>query len=174
MTTVLMNFKRPRADGVDYPARGYVQWTPTARRDMEGYILLPKPFKTNLVEGEAEVELLPTTSQWYWKAEEVFEGLREQVFYYVVPDSLTDIDYDDLIQINPETGGSGTVPSAAWAAALDTEIASRAAGDAGLQSQIDAIEAGDVESINGLDGAITITLVENPPSSGFFELEVDN
>lgn len=123
MTTINMSFKRPQASGVDGAARGVITWAPTARRDMEGYILLPKPFKVELdSNGQATVVVLPTTSNWFWKVTENFQfpsghGSTEE-FYYIVPDSPTAIDYDDLVRVN-QTSGTEIPPNNAWNILLD-------------------------------------------------------
>lgn len=78
------------------------------------------------------------------------------------------MDFGDLVQVDP------TPPSPSWLALLNAEIAARIAGDQNLQDQIDAITAGDVESVNGLTGQVVVALVEDPPASFFYELETSN
>lgn len=138
MTVINMDFRRPRADGTDVPARGYVEWKPTARRDMEGYILLPKPFKVTLVDGVAQVTVMPTTVDWYWGVTEVFDGLNPLTKFYIVPDSPTAIDYDDLIEVRSPDSGQA-VPPSTWQAELDGESSARQSGDENLQNQIDEL-----------------------------------
>lgn len=82
---------------------------------------------------------------------------------FVLPeDDGSDVDLDKIVSVCPTVGpGPIQIPD------ISDELAS-------LQAQIDAITASDVESVNGLTGVVVVGLVEDPPDSGFYELQTSN
>lgn len=106
------------------PLVGTVAFAPTRRLHIEeadDFLVLPEPFAVELVDGQAEVDLRPTSASWAWAIlERVPKGIRR---YVLVPDSLTPLDYGDLVDVDP---GSLTVgaPDPTWWAALDGKVGS--------------------------------------------------
>lgn len=85
---------------------GSVLFSPTRRLhiddDVDDHIILPIPFIVDLVEGEADVELMPTEANvWAWSViERVKKGIRR---YVTVPDTTDVLDYGDLLDVDPTT-----------------------------------------------------------------------
>jgi hypothetical protein len=120
MTIVNIVLTQPKQDGTLSPAKGVLRFTPTARRVIDGTVVLPIPFQAPLVEGAATVELEPTTLAWIWRIDEHVSGSTSRATYVTVPDVL-DIDYTDLAPIDPATLAPAPSADPAWLAAL-TEL----------------------------------------------------
>ena len=117
MTIVNVALTQPKQDGSLAPSKGGLRFTPTARRVIDGTVVLPIAFQAPLVDGEAAVELEPTTLAWVWRIDEFVTGSTSRTTYVTVPD-VADIDYTDLPQIDPATLSPIEAPEPAWTAAL--------------------------------------------------------
>ena len=117
MTIVNIVLTQPKQDGTLSPAKGVLRFTPTARRVIDGTVVLPIPFQAPLVDGEATVELEPTTLAWIWRIDEHVTGSTSRTSYVTIPDVL-DIDYTDLVPVDPATLTPTEAPEPAWTAAL--------------------------------------------------------
>jgi len=107
----------------------------------------------------------------------------EKKFYTIGPfvlpeDDGSTVDADTMTPVcQPDGGGTIVIPDvSAELAALDDkidgEIQDRIDGEALLQAQIDAITASDVESVNGVVGAVLVSLLDD--GDGFYDLVVSN
>lgn len=156
----------PSAAGPDVPAVGYIQFAPSKRRDLEGSIVLPDAFSVRLDdEGKATVELAPTVEgDWAWRAtERIRRGRR---WYFAVPDGPGPVEYDDLVEVDPTTLDPTAPLAPVWKQYIDDLVAE-------LQEQIDAVEAGDVDSVAGLAGTVTAAALKtaiNLPADTVAEL----
>lgn len=101
MTTVKIKIEFPEAEG-NIPAHGYIEFRPTARQILNDSVVLPNAFTVELDEnGEATVELAPTTTYFVW-------GVREKThagenFYVTIPNTILEVAYEDLVRVDPET-----------------------------------------------------------------------
>lgn len=101
MTTVNIYLTVPDSEGI-IPAKGRVEFHPTARYEIGEDIVLPAPFEVVLDEnGEAVVELEATTIYWAWRVREMMHGGDN--YYVEVPESVTPINLKDLVRIDPDT-----------------------------------------------------------------------
>lgn len=119
MTVVHIDLRGP--DGV--PATGSILLSPTLRRHieegMEDFIILPSSFIVQLTDGKVDVELDPTGPDWAWSIiERAKTGIRR---YVVVPD-VTEVNYGDLIDVDPSTLDPSATPEAAWWAAIENAV----------------------------------------------------
>ena len=119
MTTVHISLVRD--DGTDQtPARGVVEWQPTARREDGTDVILPRGFTTPLVDGEATVTVDPSGLTWCWRVTERTDS-GGTVRYVSVPNSASTVEYVDLPDVDPTTlvAWSPADPEAAYQTALD-------------------------------------------------------
>lgn len=177
----------------DTPFVGWAGFKPSLQRHIEGetppdYVVTTHKFYAEfgapLMDGDTIIQpgepgvawayLEPTTvgpyaDAWAWEISFTTPGQVDadcgDPNLYSVPESVNIVDFGDLVQVNPDP------PPATWLQMLNAETAARVAGDEDLQNQIDAITAGDVESVNGFTGAVTVELVEEPAGSFFYELQ---
>lgn len=144
--------------------------------------------------GVAWVYLEPTdygpyADAWAWEIGftvdgQTVSGCDDSGQFYLVPTSVDPVDFGDLENVSPFPIPSSWVTQLAQERAeriaadedlqdnIDAEEAARVAADADLQNQIDAITNSDVESVNGQHGAVVVALVESPPNSFFYQLQV--
>lgn len=126
MTTVKIKIEFPEVEG-NIPAHGYIEFRPTARQVLEDSVVLPNAFTVELDEnGEAIVELAPTTTAFVW-------GVREKThagenFYVTIPNTTLEVEYEDLVRVDPET--------------LDPIVAIPAWED--LENRVEALEEGSI------------------------------
>lgn len=123
MTLVHFDLTTPTADGSLMPAKGVIRFTPTSRRVVDDITVLPVPFQVPLVLGMADVELEPTSLAWVWQIDEHISGSRARTIYATVPDVL-EVDYTDLVPIDPDTLTPLPSPDPAWLAPF-TELETR-------------------------------------------------
>lgn len=97
-------------------------WTPTRRRESADKVVLPISFFVPLVNGEAVVDAAPTGLDWVWKVEERIHGVTASTTYYAVPD-VANIQFADLVAVNPSTLVPSAVPDPAWYAYVDGLVA---------------------------------------------------
>lgn len=117
MTLVNFTLTSDTADGTRIPARGALRFVPTARREVAGEVVLPISFTAPLVDGVAVVDLEPTDPEWAWRIDEHVTGAVARTIWAAVPD-VPQIDYTDLVELDPKTLAPTAEPTAAWAAAL--------------------------------------------------------
>jgi len=116
MTTVNIALSVPAEDG-PIAAAGKVEFHPTARYEYAGDVVLPAPFTVELDEnGEAVVELDPTGIYFAWRVREFMHG--GQNYYVAVPLSVSPVNLEDLVHIDPET----LEPEVQFAAWSDLEV----------------------------------------------------
>lgn len=197
-TLVRITLHRPGPLGDTVPASGYIECTPTRRRHIEGgdpedYIVLPAKFSAKLgaalLDEDGETVLQPATpgvawatleptdagpyaNQFAWRFTERTSNGKTR--YCFVPTDAGTVDYGDLVDIDPTTFDPDPDAIPAWTTQLAAEVEAREDADDVLAAAIAAVEAGDVDSVNGVTGAVVAAVVESPPSSGFFELTVGN
>lgn len=154
MTTVHISLVRD--DGTDQtPARGVVEWQPTARREDGTDVILPRGFTTPLVAGEASVTVDPSGLTWCWRVTERTDS-GGVVRYVSVPDSATTVEYVDLPDVDPTTFDPTVDATAAWwAMAKSTVTTGEVVGDDLILTRTDGttVNAGDVRGPAGADGA---------------------
>lgn len=118
MTLVSIEVKVPEIAGLG-PASGALRWTPTKRHLAGDSVVMPKGFTAELVNGEAAIEVEPSTAEWAWRVDEAIPGTQSQSRFVAVPD-LAQVDYTTLIQVDPATLVPSAEPEPAWYAYVDT------------------------------------------------------
>lgn len=116
------------------------------------YLVGSEELKIALVDGLADVELPETPANNLMKVQVRGVGYGEP-FYVQIP--ATDCNLFDLPHIDKDSLDPIAPPSPAWLAALADEVTRATGVEADLQAAIDAVEAGDVDSVAGLTGAVT-------------------
>ena len=148
MTQVQINLRRPDASGVDAPAVGRLDISPTRRRTVADSVVLPSAFTVPLVAGAALVDLAPTGPDWCW---EISERVRDAATRHVAVPPDGPIGYEDLVDVDPATLDPIAEPEAAWWGALTDyreltttarDEAQAAAGEAGESAATAAVLAG--------------------------------
>lgn len=119
------------ADPSGRPLNGNIGLVPTMRLNVAGQVRLPTSVYVTLAEGEATVDLLPSTTQWCWRVSELVPGGVTR--YIAVPESTETVEYANLDAIDPATLDVSTANVAAW------ELATRAAQDA--VSRLDIVDS---------------------------------
>lgn len=101
MTTINITLLKPSDEGL-IAAVGYIEFKPTARQEIPEGIVLPSPFEITLDEnGQATVELAPTTPYFAWRIREhVFSGDN---YFVAVPNTEEIIEYTELERLDPLT-----------------------------------------------------------------------
>lgn len=117
MTLVRMKYFIPGVAGLK-PAAGGLYWTPTQRRETTDTTVLPVSLFVPLVHGEASFTADPSGVDWVWMVEERVNGYPNTTKYYVVPD-VTEIQFKDLIEVDPKTLAPIAAPEPAWYAYVD-------------------------------------------------------
>jgi hypothetical protein len=119
VTTIRLGVLHPTGATDDARSLGVLEFVATARRVVDGDVVLPAPFSVTLSATEDVTrELAPTTSEWVWKVLERVTGGANGWRYLAVPDSLTPLDYAALAEVDLATLDPVAVPEAAWWAAL--------------------------------------------------------
>lgn len=106
------------------PARGFLTFTPTARRtitDALSKVVLPSPVKVALSETSTDVTLAPTDAGWAWRVDE-YVSPPWQTFYVSVPD-VAELDYADLTRLDPSTLEPGPALNPAWVLSQNMALA---------------------------------------------------
>lgn len=126
MTLVHFHLTDAEGRGLD----GSVSLVPTRRVTVRDAIRLPVARTVRLTAGEATVEMMPSTTQWVWRASElVASGITR---YVEVPQTAGTVEYAGLLNVDPATLDPSSETVAAW------ETVTRAA-----QSALDQIESID-------------------------------
>lgn len=121
MTLVKAFLTDPAADGSLVPAKGALQFAPTARRVVTGTpdsVVLPSRFQVRLEDGAANVTLAPNDLTWLWRIDEHISGQPARTVYVNVPD-VAEVDYTDLVSIDPDTLTPAPSPNPAWLAPFE-------------------------------------------------------
>lgn len=114
MTLVHFHLTDAEGRGLD----GSVSLVPTRRVTVRDAIRLPVAQTVKLDKGEATAEVMPSTTQWVWRASElVASGI---VRYVEVPDKES-AEYSELADVDPKTLDQSSETVAAW------ELVTRAA-----------------------------------------------
>ena len=114
MTLVHFHLADAEGRGLD----GSVSLVPTRRVTVADAIRLPVAQTVKLDKGEATVEVMPSTTQWAWRASELVAG--GIVRYVEVPDKES-AEYSGLADVDPKTLDQSSETVAAW------ELVTRAA-----------------------------------------------
>lgn len=180
MTIVHLSMSVPTADGTSAPATGSLRFTPTARRVIVGapdVVVLPKMFIVPLVAGVADVTLEPTTGAWLWRVDEFVAGAPARTIHVAVPD-VAEVDYPDLVAVDPATLLPTAAPEPAWVAMAASTVttgavvaddliltrtdgtsvnAGRVAGEVGPQGIQGEQGIQGIQGLAGLTGATGLT-----------------
>lgn len=128
-----MDFRRPDKSG-PVSSLGRVEWTPTARRTEDEFVVLPAAFDVALVEGVASVVVAPSGLGWVWQVKEYVTGGTTR--YVVVPDQEL-VAYTDLVDVDPATLEPGAAPDPAWwAMAEGMKVSGEQAAAAALTAEL--------------------------------------
>lgn len=114
MTLVHFHLADAEGRGLD----GSVSLVPTRRVTVADAIRLPVAQTVKLTAGEATAEVMPSTTQWAWRASELVAG--GIVRYVEVPDKES-AEYSGLADVDPKTLDQSSETVAAW------ELVTRAA-----------------------------------------------
>lgn len=136
MTLVRIEIRRPAAPGPDVPAVGFVRWTPSKRRDVDDYVVLPKGFSVRLGDdfldedgvvvtsgepGIAWVEVAPSDVPiWTWTVAERTDRGRGTT-WVEVPDQAQ-VEYNALTVLDPDTLDPDVDATAAWYLLLNQRV----------------------------------------------------
>ncbi|WP_278801876.1 hypothetical protein [Bifidobacterium pullorum] len=113
----MMHFRLTDPSGI--PLDGYVSLVPTRRVTVGDEVRLPTAVRVPLQDGEATVDMLPSTTQWVWRVAELVKGGITR--YVAVPDSDTVVEYAVLESVDPSSLDVSSASVPAW------EIATRTA-----------------------------------------------
>ena len=133
----VVNFRRsaPLADGTDAPAEGYFRFALSRRRIVPGApdnVITPRPFTVDLVAGLVSVTLAPSAPGWAWHVLESVDGVKDERYWIVVPDSAEPVDDTDLPRVDPSTLAPTAEPTAAWWPVANATITDAAVIDGDL------------------------------------------
>lgn len=118
MTAVKVDLRVPSASGINVPLNASVRWTPTARRALDGYVVLPRAFTMRLEGGVADVVVAPTEVDWCWRVDEMINGRTVHSRFVAVPVSAFTLFYSELADLDPLTFEPATADVPAWEAAV--------------------------------------------------------
>lgn len=107
MTLVHFHLTDAEGRGLD----GSVSLVPTRRVTVADAIRLPVAQTVRLTAGEATAEVMPSTTQWAWRASELVAG--GIVRYVEVPDKES-AEYSGLVDVDPATLDQSSETVAAW------------------------------------------------------------
>jgi hypothetical protein len=158
MTTVHIKIEIPSDTG-NIPAVGKVEFHPTARQILDDSIVLPAPFIITLdSNGSAVVELAPSSPYFVWRIREKMHGGEN---YFVSVPVVDNINYEDLVRIDPDTLNPYE-NMAAWEAVLNeiqdiSYIAGASAYEVALDNGFVGTEAEWLDSLIGDTGPTGLT-----------------
>lgn len=156
MTIVQIKANAPTGDG-EAPAPGVLEWVPTRRRNAGDVVVLPAPFKVRLVSGAGSVNVHATSTDWVWRITESLAGLPKVTKYVAVPDVAT-VNYNALVEVDPETLDPAASPEPAWYAYVDGLAATAAQAQAEAVAAATGFTIGTVTTTSpGGDADATIT-----------------
>lgn len=104
MTQIHISIRKPKTGGLD-PVTGTLRFRPVRRHfDAAKNLIIAASFDANLSEtGELTVDLLPTTSAFVWQVVELADSPQAYTRYVEVPDSQTEVEYADLVEVDAAT-----------------------------------------------------------------------
>lgn len=104
MTQIHISIRKPKTGGLD-PVTGTLRFRPVRRHfDAAKNLIIAASFDANLSEtGELTVDLLPTTPAFVWQVVELADSPQAYTRYVEVPNSQTEIEYADLVEVDAGT-----------------------------------------------------------------------
>ncbi|RDX15974.1 hypothetical protein [Bifidobacterium longum] len=104
MTQIHISIRKPKTGGSD-PVTGTMRFCPVRRHfDAAKNLIIAASFDANLSEtGELTVDLLPTTPAFVWQVVELADSPQAYTRYVEVPDSQTEVEYADLVEVDAGT-----------------------------------------------------------------------
>lgn len=104
MTQIHISIRKPKTGGLD-PVTGVMRFRPVRRHfDAAKNLIIAASFDANLSEdGELTVDLLPTTPAFVWQVVELADSPQAYTRYVEVPDSKTEVEYADLVEVDAAT-----------------------------------------------------------------------
>lgn len=104
MTQIHISIRKPKTGGLD-PVTGTLRFRPVRRHfDAAKNLIIAASFDANLSEtGELTVDLLPTTPAFVWQVVELADSPQAYTRYVEVPDSQTEVEYADLVEVDAGT-----------------------------------------------------------------------
>ncbi|MZI49690.1 hypothetical protein [Enterococcus durans] len=104
MTQIHISIRKPKTGGLD-PVTGTMRFRPVRRHfDAAKNLIIAASFDADLSEsGELTVDLLPTTPAFVWQVVELADSPQAYTRYVEVPDSKTEVEYADLVEVDAAT-----------------------------------------------------------------------
>lgn len=104
MTQIHIKIMKPKTGGLD-PVTGVMRFRPVRRHfDAAKNLIIAASFDADLSEdGELTVDLLPTTPAFVWQVVELADSPQAYTRYVEVPDSKTEVEYADLVEVDAAT-----------------------------------------------------------------------
>lgn len=104
MTQIHISIRKPKTGGLD-PVTGTLWFRPVRRHfDAAKNLIIAASFDADLSEtGELTVDLLPTTPAFVWQVVELADSPQEYTRYVEVPNSQTEVEYADLVEVDAGT-----------------------------------------------------------------------
>ena len=104
MTQIHISIRKPKTGGLD-PVTGTMRFRPVRRHfDAAKNLIIAASFNADLSEtGELTVDLLPTTPAFVWQVVELADTPQAYTRYVEVPDSKTEVEYADLVEVDAAT-----------------------------------------------------------------------
>ena len=104
MTQIHISIRKPKTGGLD-PVTGTLRFRPVRRHfDAAKNLIIAASFDVDLSEtGELTVDLLPTTPAFVWQVVELADSPQAYTRYVEVPDSQTEVEYADLVEVDAGT-----------------------------------------------------------------------
>lgn len=119
MTQVRIDIREPSVTGTDVPLRVGLTWAPTAVRVVDDTLVIPEAFSVVHNAAPITVEVAPSElPDWVWRVRYRANSV-DYDRYLLVPDSPTEVQFTDLVEIDPSTLSPVAEPEAAWWVALE-------------------------------------------------------
>ena len=155
MTRILIDIRRPNADGELVNVIGEIEFSPSRRHTDGSDIVVGSGFIVELKGQPEYVNLMPNASDWCWAVVERTQDAHEDTDVYrryvTVPDAGGTIAYADLTDVNPATFEPETAPTSA----LDAMIVGAVVDGDILNLETfggTVIPAGNVRGLTGATG----------------------
>lgn len=124
MTQILIDIRRADAGGSLVNVTGEIEWYPSRRHNTDSEVVLPVGFVLPLSGSAVEIEVLPNTDEWCWAVIERTEGIHDDTSLYrryvTVPDSSSQLNYNNLTDVSPEDFVPTLTPSTPLAGMIVT------------------------------------------------------
>ena len=186
MTLVKIVLERPAALGWE-PARGSVIISASKRHNAPSSVHLPDTFRVRLnaplmdgvtiikpaEPGVAWADLEPSTADWVWKFDERVDG--GSIRYKRLDQPSGEIEYDDLVEVDPKSFGITGLPPAwvAEATYLRNEIESIVVGGVTDESVAALIEDPGSDTRAAVGGVVDEKTTLTPSAVLIFENALD-